>query len=953
MPRAAVRPIVHPIRGVLAVVGAGLIATCRTTTQPSCIVRSVSVTPSPVTLQIGQSTTLTAAVNGTNCSATQLTPTWSSGSPAVGVQPNGTTAQITGVSATGGAVLVTASARGESGSAQVTVVPAPAIGLSATSLSYSASQGGANPASQFITITNSGGGSLTGLGTGTIVYGAGASGWLQTPVLSTTTAPATLTVQPVTGSLTPGIYTATIPVQSTVASNTPQNLSVTFTVTAAPVINLSGTTLNFNANQGGPNPASQFITITNSGGGTLSGLGTGTIVYGAGASGWLQAPNLSGTTAPATLTLQPVTGSLAPGSYSATIPVQSGVALNSPQTLTVNFTIAPSPAIQLSATSLTYQATQGGADPASQFITITNSGTGSLTGLATGTIVYGAGATGWLQAPNLSGTTAPATLTVQPLTGSLAPGSYTATIPVQSGVASNSPQNLTVTFNVAALPAISLSAGMLNFTTIQGGGNPASQFITITNSGGGTLSGLATGTISYGAGATGWLQAPNLSGTTAPATLTIQPVTGSLTPGAYSATIPVQSGVASNSPQTLTVNFTVSSASSVAPLVGNSQTGLVGFALNVRPAVLLTASGAPVSNVAVTFAVQSGGGSVVGPTVNTDANGVAQVGDWVLGAAPGANTLTATVSGSGITGNPVTFTATGVTSTFNITIQNIGPAFSPAVQAAFDSAVAKWQQIIYQDVPDFANLNVPPNTCFSGQPAIGPTNVDDILILAKFDSIDGPFNTLGFANWCFARSGSDIPFVGYMVFDTADVALLVSQGQLNSVILHEMGHVLGFGTTWSLPLFNCLQDPSNPPGTINDTYFSCPKARAMFDSIGGTNYTGGNKVPVENCGPLTPTPPPCGASNANGHWREPVFGTELMTPTLTLGVANPLSRLSAAAMEDVGYTVNYAGSDPYTHTFSLVTGGASLGLLSLGDDIGRGPKYVVDHNGRIVAVIRQ
>ena len=37
-----------------------------------------------------------------------------------------------------------------------------------------------------------------------------------------------------------------------------------------------------------------------------------------------------------------------------------------------------------------------------------------------------------------------------------------------------------------------------------------------------------------------------------------------------------------------------------------------------------------------------------------------------------------------------------------------------------------------------------------------------------------------------------------MRFDTADVADLEVDGQLETVILHEMGHVLGIGTVWGL-----------------------------------------------------------------------------------------------------------------------------------------------------------
>jgi hypothetical protein len=124
----------------------------------------------------------------------------------------------------------------------------------------------------------------------------------------------------------------------------------------------------------------------------------------------------------------------------------------------------------------------------------------------------------------------------------------------------------------------------------------------------------------------------------------------------------------------------------------------------------------------------------------------------------------------------------------------------------------------------------------------------------------------------------------------------------------------------------------------------------MFDSIGGTSYTGGSKVPVENCGAGSPVN--CGAGNVNAHWREPVFVNELMTGFLNGGMANPLSRLSAASMEDLGYTVNYAASDPYTQVFSLVAGESPQGSIALGDDLYKGAIRVVDRNGRVVRVIQ-
>jgi hypothetical protein len=163
--------------------------------------------------------------------------------------------------------------------------------------------------------------------------------------VSPTTAPATVTLTPTLGSLAAGSYTATVPVASSAGgvTNSPRTISVTFTVSnAAPSIALAPTSVTFTATAGGSSPAAQTVAVSNSGGGTLSGLSVGTITYGAGASGWLAA-GVSPTTAPATVTLTPTLGSLAAGSYTATVPVTSsaGSVTNSPQTISATFTVNP------------------------------------------------------------------------------------------------------------------------------------------------------------------------------------------------------------------------------------------------------------------------------------------------------------------------------------------------------------------------------------------------------------------------------------------------------------------------------------------------------------------------------------------------------------------------------------------------------------------------------------
>ena len=327
-----------------------------------------------------------------------------------------------------------------------------------------------------------------------------------------------------------------------------------------PTIALSTNTATFAVIAGGPAPAPQTVTISNSGGGTLDGLET-SISYTAGQpTGWLAAA-LSATETPSTLILTATPGGLAPATYTANVAISSDAAGNSPQTLAVTLTVGTGsggPIIALSSASQTFTAPAGGANPAAQTLEVTNGGVGTLDGLAT-TVTYTAGQpTGWLSAA-LSSPAAPSTLTLTATVGSLAAGAYTASVAVASPSAGNSPQTIAVTFNVAqagAGPLIALASTTKSFTATAGGGNPERQTIDVSNGGGGTLNGLAA-KVSYGAGQpTGWLNA-SLNRNRAPATLTLTATTGTLAAGTYNATVAVTSGVASNSPQNVTVTFTV------------------------------------------------------------------------------------------------------------------------------------------------------------------------------------------------------------------------------------------------------------------------------------------------------------------------------------------------------------------------------------------------------------
>lgn len=103
----------------------------------------------------------------------------------------------------------------------------------------------------------------------------------------------------------------------------------------------------------------------------------------------------------------------------------------------------------------------------------------------------------------------------------------------------------------------------------------------------------------------------------------------------------------------------------------------------------------------------------------------------------------------------------------------------------FTSATERWESIIVGDLPSVASSG--------GRFSSGcspPTTIDDSYICARYVNIDGPGRVLGSAGPTYVR-GSGLTIAGEMQFDSADIASLINDGNFDSVILHEMGHILG------------------------------------------------------------------------------------------------------------------------------------------------------------------
>src|SRR5687767_14598772 len=193
-----------------------------------------------------------------------------------------------------------------------------------------------------------------------------------------------------------------------------------------------------------------------------------------------------------------------------------------------------------------------------------------------------------------------------------------------------------------------------NQSVAAGAAVPVAPSVKVTDAGDNPIAGVAvTFAVATGGGSiTGASATTNASGIATVGGWTLGTAAG---PNTLRATSPAIAGV--------TVTFQAAGgagpAANVAALAGNNQTATSGGLVPVRPAVKVTdANGNFVAGFTVTFEPASGSGSVTGGSAVTDASGVATVGSWRLGTAVGAQTLVATASG--LTGSPVTFTATGV-----------------------------------------------------------------------------------------------------------------------------------------------------------------------------------------------------------------------------------------------------------------------------------------------------
>lgn len=291
---------------------------------------------------------------------------------------------------------------------------------------------------------------------------------------------------------------------------------------------------------------------------------------------------------------------------------------------------------------------------------------------------------------------------------------------------------------------------------------------------------------------------------------------------------------------------------------------------------------------------------------------------------------------------------------FTVDLRWVGTPPSGAIAQAFTDAATRIGTVITGDLQNAqigtASTPFDVSQCSAAFAGVTPLNetVDDVIIFARVDSIDGVGQVLGSAGPCLTRTSTGLTGLGTMRFDTADLQNLANNGRLGAVILHEMLHVIGIGTLWSSR--SLLVDVDSATVRVTGTRATA----ACANELGGSAVCVGS-VPAENCLDLA-VGVVCGAGTRNSHWKESTFRTELMTGYA--GATNPLSRMSIQGLADLGYAVDPTVADAYTVPVAALRAASRAEEPALAGELQTllpeptRPRFTLDADGRVRRLVQ-
>ena len=238
--------------------------------------------------------------------------------------------------------------------------------------------------------------------------------------------------------------------------------------------------------------------------------------------------------------------------------------------------------------------------------------------------------------------------------------------------------------------------------------------------------------------------------------------------------------------------------------------------------------------------------------------------------------------------------------------------FSAEEKALMQKAVARWEELIVGDLPDLI-YREPKHfvTDYTGDEVIlrPARRVDDLVVYVTSHELD---EFAGMTVLLDTRDavGGGLPATALLVLDHGLFGRFNYEGGYYSLVLHELGHALGFVPRYLIDQTTFFAD-SRKGVTWDEGYlYKGSKSKEVFKRMLVRDHGLSPEVEIHGV-PLREAKLISGHVPFIGHWRPEIIGDELMIEGWVKPFSTPISELTLAVFEDIGHLVDYSKVDEY------------------------------------------
>jgi len=230
---------------------------------------------------------------------------------------------------------------------------------------------------------------------------------------------------------------------------------------------------------------------------------------------------------------------------------------------------------------------------------------------------------------------------------------------------------------------------------------------------------------------------------------------------------------------------------------------------------------------------------------------------------------------------------------FTIETRYLGKPLSGSQKTVIQQATQRVATLIRSPfVP--VTLDLPANSCDDGLPKLREKVSHFVLFIKVKDLGDDLY---GDSSPCDLHDDSYLPIYAVMDLNSRGLSDL-SDLDLTDTIIHETLHALGVGTLWEPDERVSLSGDSDDKTFIRkngkQVFYTGPRAVAAYQKLGGQ----GKAIPLDPDA---------------GHWAGEAVCSEILSGDAGefTDRVNPISPITLAALEDLGYSVHLTAADRY------------------------------------------